>query len=244
MKAFPPNVQSRREWPTRQRSIAPALCLAALTVMARASCAQPVEPKAVESGVDFQAHVEHGGLVVDRMAGDDPAVLVRRANFYSGGPDFLLQFDDKTVAALWLTDGNHMVVRQSEDPNAPVIGQVEANWQQGAIKLSFQPANGPAFSTGRFHRVDELVGRAALLGPDVSTTFEVQGVYRAEVRDAEGKPIGWLRASIHTPLGSERVYDGVLPPQLDGPLAVAATELVNANVDNVEGRAVNLYQGN
>ena len=68
-------------------------------------------------------------------------------------------------------------------------------------------------------------------------------MYRAEVRDAQGNPIGWLRVRIAPPEGTSRIYDGFLPPALDGPLAAAAAELVNVDVDDIETHAIDVYEG-
>ena len=110
----------------------------------------PLDPK-----VDFAAHVEHSELVVDRAQGGAPAVLVpARTLPFSSGPTFLLQAQDKTIAALWVKDPAHVTVRQTSDPAAPVIGRVEAHWNAGAINLTLRPVDGPELHTGVFERTD------------------------------------------------------------------------------------------
>jgi hypothetical protein len=213
-------------------------------VLVLGSCAPHLEAPVIDPEVDFAAHVDRRGIVVDRMAEYDTAVLVPHGSLFSRGPAFLLQFDDHTIAALWFEDRDHVVVRKAADPNARVIGEVEEGSQHGAIRLTFNPAEGPGYRTGRFHRVDMFARESGLLGPQVATNLDLRGVYQAQVRDARGKAIGWLRVSIETDRRTPRIYNGVLPEEIDGSLAAAAVELINAEVDDIEHRAVDVHRGN
>jgi len=207
-----------------------------------AGCAAPLRAITVEPDVDFAAHTERHALVVDRMGDGDPAVLLPHTGWFTENP-FLLEQDGKTVAAVWVKDNAHVTVRQEPDRSSPVTGRVEATRQDGAIRLSFTLADGSTYGTGRFHRVDFSSG-PAFLGVPANTVLDVRGMYRAEVRDVHGQPIGWLRVRVDPPEGTFRVYDGDLPPALDGPLGVAAAELVNVDVDDMAAHATDVYIGN
>ena len=194
----------------RLRDWCAAWLIASMFVLA--SCASAPHAVSVDPGVDFAAHVEHRGLVIDRARGEKPAVLVPAGSLFSNGPDHLLQVqaDGKTLAALWITDLAHVTVRRTADPDGPVMGSVEASWKEGAIQLTLKPADGPALQTGRFHRVDgpELPD---LLTSNISTTLDERGTYRAELRDGQGNSIGWLRVGISPFTAGRRVYDAALP---------------------------------
>jgi hypothetical protein len=171
----------------------------------------PVDPK-----VDFAAHVEHRGLVVDRAQGGEPAVLVPvRTLPFSSGPTYLLQAQAKTIAALWVNDPAHATVRQTSDPAAPVIGRVEAHWKAGAINLTLRPMHGPELHTGVFERTDGP-SLPSVLSWNANTVLDVRGMYEADV----------------------------LPPSVPESLATAAVALVDSDVDYIEDHAVNVYLGN
>lgn len=207
-------------------------------------CAPRLKAIPVAPGVDFAAHVEHRGLVVDEMPGASPAVLVPAGwQSRTGGPRFLLQAYDKTIAALWFPEPDQMIVRQTADRQAPLIGEVDAAWEKGAIHLTLKPANGAPFQTGAFDRIDGRAATAAL-NSQAYTVLDVRGVYRAELRDARGAPAGWLRIQISPYQAATHIYDGVLPASLNGPLATAAVALLDSDVNDIENHAVNVYLGN
>jgi len=199
----------------------------------------PVDPR-----VDFAAHVESRGIVVDRAQGGEPAVLVPAPTLpFASGPTYLLRANDKTIAAFWVKDPAHVTVRQASDPSAPVIGRVEAHWNHGAITLTLKPVNGPELHSGEFERIAGTF-HPAVLSWYATTVLDVRGVYLAELRDDAGAPAGWLRVSISPYMAAPRIYDGVLPPAIQEPLATAAAELIDADVDYIESRALNPYLGN
>jgi len=221
------------------------LCTLLLALGILSACTPRLQAIPVDPAVDFAAHVEHRGLVVDEMPGASPAAVVP-AGWYGltgDGPRFLLQAHKKTMAALWFPEPGQMIVRQSADPNSPLIGEVDAAWKQGAIRLTFKPANGATLHTGAFDRIDGRVSTAAL-SSQARTVLDVRGVYRAELRDANGASAGWLRVRISPYQGAARIYDGVVPAALNGPLATAAVALLDQDVDYIEGQALDVYMGN
>ncbi len=218
-----------------------AWVVASLFVLA--SYRAPLYALSPAPGADFVAHVEHRGLVIDRAPGAAPAVLVPAGSLFSRGPDYLLEADGTTLAALWVKDLAHVTVRRTADPASPVIGRVQASWQDGAMRLTLQPADGPTLQTGRFHRVDGP-GLPDLLTADFRTVLDERGMYRADLRDEHGKTTGWLSVRISPYQESRRVYDAALPSGVADPLAAAAVALVNANLRESERHAVDVYLGN
>ena len=220
-------------------------CAAGVVVgcLAFAMRAAPLHAISIDPNVDFTAHLEHQGLVVDQAPHGAPAVLVPAGWLFSSGPNFLLQADGKTLAAFWVKDAAHVTVRRSADPDSPVIGQVEATWQQGAIRLKLEPADGPAIQTGRFHRVDGF-GVPQVLSSPVNTVVELRGMYLAKLRDPKGDAAGWMRVRISPYQGSRRIFDADLPASVQEPLAMAAVVLVNSDVSYIRSHALDVNLGN
>jgi hypothetical protein len=94
-----------------------------------------------------------------------------------------------------------------------------------------------------FDRIDGRVVTAAL-SSQAQTVLDVRGTYRAQLQDSTGAAVGWLRVQISPYQAATRIYDGVVPPSLNGPLATAAVALVDYDVDYIEGHALDVYQGN
>lgn len=216
-------------------------CVLAVGVMI--GCAAPLRAVPVDSDVNFAAHIEHRGLVIDQMAGASAVLAPAGSLLFSDGPRFLLQQQGKTVAALWFQDPGHMIVRQTADPQSPLIGEVDAAWNEGSIRLTLKPASGPAFQTTDFTRTDGRLSSATLRW-DATTVLDVRGTYRAELRDSTGAPVGWLRVRASPYRGARRIYDGVVPASLNGPLATAAVAVLNSDVRYIRNRALNVYLGN
>lgn len=207
-------------------------------------CAPRLHAVPVDPAVDFAAHVEHSGLVVDRAHGAGPAILVSARTLpFSSGPTYLLQAQGKTIAALWVKDPAHVTVRQTADPTGPVIGRVEAHWNERAISLTLKPVDGPELRSGVFERTDGP-SLPAVLSAQANTVLDVRGMYQADLRDASGAPAGWLRVRISPYMAASRIYDGVLPPSVQEPLATAAVALVDADVDYIENHSLDVYMGN
>jgi hypothetical protein len=228
----------RRRWRVGQGLLAGGVLLCV------AGCAMRTHAVPVDPQVDFAAHEGHRGLVVDRAPGGDPAVLVTPGKLpFSSGPDYLLQDDGKTIAALWVKDPAHVTVRASADHSTPVIGRVQAHWIGGAINLTLDPANGPELHTGVFKRIDGPE-YPKTLSSQATTVLDVRGMYEAELRDPSGAPVGWLRVRISPYMAASRIYDGDLPPSVQEPLATAAVALIDSDVDYIQGHTTDVYLGN
>lgn len=229
--------QTSRHLPSRRTSgIVAALCFLMI-------CGAPAHATATDPTVDFTAHLEHQGLVVDQARNGEPAVLVPAGSLFSSGPNFLLQAGGNTLAALWVEDQGHVTVRRTAAPDSPLIGRVTATWDHGAIRLTLTPADGAPTQTGRFHRIDGP-GRPEILSSQATTVLDLRGMYLAKLRDAKGDDTGWLRVRISPYQESRRVYDATLPPSVPEPLAAAAVALVNSEVSYIRANAVDVYRGN
>ena len=233
----------RQDYSGRMKSV-PWVRTLVLLLAVVTGCAPTLRANPVATDVSFAAHVEHRGIVVDEMQGAAPAVLQPASwQSFGGGPRFLLEAHDTTLAALWLPESGHMIVRQTSDPQSRLIGEVDATWKESAIRLTFKLPNGSAFQTAEFARIGGRVGTAAL-GVQAASTADLEGVYRAELRDAQGAPAGWLRVQINGFGDATRIYDGVLPPPLSGPLEVAAVALLDSDVSHVADHLPDIHMGN
>jgi hypothetical protein len=193
-----------------------------------------------DSGATFAAHVASRGLVIDRMEGGQSGVLELSTTPYDG-PQFVLYSEGAPTAALWV-HGADTVVRSAADSAAPAIGRVDASWDERAIRLTLKPEGDGAFSTSMFKRIEG--GGPAALGQPASSTLDLRGVYRADLIDGSGQPAGWIRVQFTHGWSAHRLYDGVLPAALNGPLAVAAVARLDAEVTAVVNQAMNPYIGN
>jgi hypothetical protein len=215
------------------------LVLAVAVAAVSAGCSLLPGAKPVDPSVNFVAHPGWRGLVVDRMANGQKAVLVGADSVSpSAGPSQVLQANGKTLAALWVSDHDRITVRQTPDGAAPVVGDVLASWEQGIMRVAFRSAEGASFRTSRFKRVDREDTPEALDSEMLAVSRDLPGVYRAEVRDAQNSPVGWLSVRILPYQGLPRDYEGDVPAVLNGPLATAAVVLVDKAIDSIVERNV------
>jgi len=210
------------------------LALAVAIVLVNGCAALPTAAS-VEPGVDFAAHRGVSGIVLDRMENGQTAVLAPADSSPSSrGPTYLLEADGKTIAALWVTEGDHVTVRQTADPTGPVVGQVWASWEQGAMRLTFEPPGGVSDHTGSFYRRNVDSEEPPALGNNMLSVHDLPGVYHANLRDSQNAKVGWLRVNVGQYMAASHTYDGVLPAPLDGPLAAGAVALIESQIAHVE----------
>lgn len=239
----PQSADPRRRRRQRSRSWWLATLACAATALL-AACAVPRALPDVDPGVDFAAHADTDGLVVDRNT-DGRRVLVTDANtaLFRSGPQLVVQSGDTTVAGLWLKDDDHLTVRRSTDAGAPLVGRVQATWENGLLRLVLKTADGETYATSRFRRMDAQRQPKAL-GEEDESLLDVDGSYQAVFRDASGRPVGWLRVRIDPSRQFVHVYYGEVPRSLDPTLVTAAAALLDADVNDLEEHAANPYIGN
>jgi hypothetical protein len=215
--------------------IAPFLVFAAVS----AGRAEP----AMSAPPTFAAHEIHGGLAIDRMDGGKSGVATAPAWIrLPGKPDFVVKDGKGEEAALWITAPSTVVVRKGASNDAPLDGRIEPRWDDEAIRLRIEPAHGPALESDVFEREDVGAGprklsRTALLSTDV------QGSYRAVLRDPAGKPAGWMRVKVTTHGGSPTRFEAALPAQVDEGLAVASAAALGEEVDYIDAEAYGAHRG-
>ncbi len=214
-----------------------------IIVLSASACsirhAVPVDP-----GATFAAHQVHGRVVIDRLKPAPYAELVPpRLVHHPGDPTFVLRSERQTLAALWLRGPAHVEVRQGGATAARLIGEVDADWDEGAIRLTLRPNDGAPLRAGPFQREGAGTGPAAL-NRTVETTLDIAGTYRAPLRDPSGSSTGWFR--IRVPRDGDEpplMYEALLPPSLDDSLAAAAAVVLGTEVDWIQRHALDLHRG-
>jgi hypothetical protein len=196
----------------------------------------------VDSDVTFAMHQENRVFVVDRPLSGAPA-LVTAAEWLRtpGDPAWALRRDGKTLAAYWI-DGNagttaRAGLRASDQP----LGDVRPSWDDNAIRLHIDPAEGQPIASDVFARTDGGGGTAAL-SRNSRTILDVRGRYQATLRDAKGTEVGWLRLRIGPYEPAARVYEATLPAGVSEGLAVGAVLSLADEIDWIEGHTLNVYQ--
>ena len=152
---------------------------------------------------------------------------------------------DSQVPFAAYRDGRGLVVKEGDGRGTSGAddGTVEVYRDHGAIRFAFKPVNASAFRTDAFERID---GRhaAPVLGQAVETDLDVRGVYRAELRDASGASVGWLRVSVSPFDLPPRVYEGRVPATLGPRMIRTALAHLDAEIDTIEARATDVDLGN
>ena len=196
--------------------------------------------------------VERVGAIVTLARTLQRAALVfLAATVVNLSPATAAQLDSQVTFTAY-RDHRGLMIRDGGDWPSRTTGQgaVDAYWEHGAIRLAFKSADASVFRTDVFERID---GRhtTPVLGPPVETNLDVRGVYRAELRDASGAPVGWLRVSVSPFDGPSRVYDGSVPAILSPQVITAAlarlaaeVDWLDAEVDWIEARAADVNLGN
>jgi hypothetical protein len=190
--------------------------------------------------------VEHAGVIVRLTRTLQSAVLVfLAATVVNVSPATAAQQLDSQVTFKAYRDHRGLMIQDGGDWPSSTTGQgaVDAYWEHGAIRLAFKSADASAFRTDVFERID---GRRTtpVLGPRAETNLDVRGVYRAELRDTSGVPVGWLRVSVSPFDVPPRVYDGSVPTILGPQMITAALARLDAEVDWIEAHAPDVNLGN
>lgn len=208
------------------------------------SCSLPHALADIDPTADFAAHSEEEGLVVDRNT-DGRHVLVTDAHLgvFRSGPQLVVQSGDTPVAGLWVKDTDHLTVRRSLDVDAPLVGRVQATWENGLLRLVLKSADGDTYATSRFRRMD-LRREPEALGEEDESELDLDGTYQAVFRDTSGRPVGWMRVRIDPSRQFVHVYTGDVPRALDPSLVTGAAALLDADVTDLELHSANPYIGN
>jgi hypothetical protein len=214
------------------------LLLSGAGCVGRSPAQFPIDP-----GANFAAHQVHGGFVIDRMAGGGTADVVAPGWVrWPGEPDFVLRDGGRSVAGLWLVAPADVNVRDEMSRSAPLSGQVEPRWENQSIRLTLHPANGEPFETGLFERLSSG-GAPNVLSRRAVTTLDTVGLYRAEIRDRGGRPVGWLRVRVSLVDDPARIWEGLLPPGVGAGLAAATTAALSSEIDWIQDHALDVYRG-
>lgn len=224
----------------RRRMRAPGTALATALVL---GCAFHPRTLPVEAGVTFAAHLEHAGIVFDRLPGAGQAIAKPPSGFrLPGRPAFFLERDGTRVAAFWLPEPSTVDVRAGDSTSAPQLGRVTPDWDDDAIRLTLRREDAKPLRTEVFAR-EWTGGATAALSRATRSTLDVRGSYRAPVRDASGAAAGWFRVRIGPYLDAPRIYDGVLPADVSPELTAAAVLALSSEIDWIEAHTLDVYRG-
>jgi hypothetical protein len=227
--------QRRRAFP-RWHSLSVILCVGS------AACAWipreiPVDPQST-----FAAYTVSDALFIEKMESGQQGRLVLSDSLpFEHDPQLVIKTSQGPLAGLWIEDPD-IVVRPIGDSSGPGLGRVHATWDDGAIQLTLTPEDNATYHTTAFSRLGE--GAPGRLGQAADMTVDLRGVYVATVSDAQGAEVGWMRVQIGVNWGPMRLYQGVLPAAINGPLAVAAVARLERQIKQVLAQAVNPYIGN
>jgi hypothetical protein len=212
---------------------------AAIAIVAAAACVPRTEAPSVaplDPDATFAAHAVHGGLAIDRFAGDRTGRIDARG-FGWFMTTFVVRVDGATVATVWLV-APATVTAESAAPPATLA--VEPSWTDQAIRFSLRDGAGVGFRTGPFVRIDGGAGMP-VLSRTGQTNLDARGTYRAEIVRDDGVPAGWFEVRVPSP-DAPRLFAGVLPaaPVAAGPaLAVA----LGSELDWIDAHVIDVYRG-
>ncbi len=126
------------------------------------------------------------------------------------------------------------------DAGAHPAAGVAPAWDASAVHLTLLPATGTPLRLGPFERLDGNSGYSVLTR-NAQTTLDIQGTYRATIRDQDGGPVGWLQVRIVEPYGA-RLFQGVLPglsPEQQAGLMLA----LDSEIDWIENVVTDVHRG-
>jgi hypothetical protein len=197
----------------------------------------PVDPEAT-----FAAHRSGVELVIDRLGADRTGVLRPPGRVrLPGAPAFVLLSGGESVAWFWLDGPARVVARRERAGGGPPLAEVRPSWDDGAIRLTLLPQEGPALNTDTFAREGGGVGPARL-SRNARLDIDLRGTFRATVRDAKGNPVGWLRVRTTRSGPVAAAYEGVLPPEYASEVAAAAAVALDAEISWIERQTVDVHR--
>jgi hypothetical protein len=227
----PPVFPDRRTRRIRSmRLISSGLALA----LAAGACASRHTTLPAEPGVTLAAHRDGDGFVIDRLPDGATGLLVARGRLHAeDAPDLTLEVRGERRAGLWMVGASRVLVREDASTRAPRIGEVLSTWDGRAIRLAIYDRDGSMLRTDVFRRSDGGPG-APVLAREEPRATELEGTYRAAVRDAHETAVGWMRVQIRPTEDTSRIYDAVFPTAVDGALAAGAVAALDTEVTWLE----------
>ena len=188
------------------------------------------------SAATFSARETHRGLLVDRADGTTGRLTTNGWFRRSEQPALLYREGGVTVAGVWQSGPDDVVVRSGTTEKAPVVGHIVPSWKDGELTLTIEPAGGAAVQTTVFERVSG--GGTAALDRETSTSIALEGTYRATLHATGGGDAGWLGVDIDREGGTR--FSGDLPAAIPPALAAAAAAAVEGEVDLIYGNVVDV----
>jgi hypothetical protein len=216
---------------------------AALSIVLVTACARAARPLPADPAATFQAHVIHGGFMVDEMRGGAPTVASAPGWLrLPGDPALVLAGGGANGEAVWIDAPGSATVRAARASSAPLVGRVASGWEDDAVRLTIAPRGHRPLRSDPFVREDVGAGPSVLTRA-AALSSDVDGSYRATIRYPDGTPAGWIRVRIGPHLRAPEIYDAVLPPSVDEALATAAAAALDADVDVIEAGAFGVHRG-
>jgi len=214
-----------------------------LVALAAGACGRSRTPPSFDPDVNVAAHLVHPALAIDRVPSRHGVTLEAKGWLSNPGQSpYTLRDEDGTVTGLWVVGHSRMLVRESTSTLSPLAGEVMADWEESAIRLTLHLPNAHVLHTDAFLRQGGGTGPSTL-SRAAQTVIDVRGAYRADVRNGDGKSVGWLRARIGPYEKAPRIYDGVLPSEVGDGVAAAAILVLDGEVSWIEDHATDVYRG-
>jgi len=215
-----------------------------LAAVVLAACKPSRGPISYDPDVKLALHLARAGLFLDRIPSGRELRLETGGWLASPGrPTYRLVGEgNQVVTGLWTVGHSRVMVREGESSIEPIAGEVVASWEESAIRLTLHLANAHVLHTDAFARQGGGTGPSTI-SRSAQTVLDVRGTYKADVRDADGRSVGWLRAKIGPYQKAPRIYDGVLPADVGDGVAVAAVIVLDGEVAWIEDHALDVYRG-
>jgi hypothetical protein len=214
--------------------------LTALSLAVVCGCGARAIP--LQSDASFGMHQESRTFVVDRPRSSPPAVVTAAEWLRTpGAPAWALRRNGETLAAYWIDGNAGTTARAGLQASDRPIGDVRPSWDDNAIRLQIRPPDGQPIKSDVFARAEDG-GGTSVLTRDAQTILDVRGRYQADLHDATGATVGWLRLRIGPYEPAARIYEAKLPAGVSDDLAVAAVLSLASELDWIESHTQNVYQ--